>query len=851
MNHHTVSTPAGLVSLSSLSTDADTVGTLHAWLSHPGSAYWGMRHMAPEQISAFFRDWQSSPHRQVHMVRIDGLRVVLAVYYDPAAVELDGSYPHEPGDLGMHLLVAPSRTPVPGTTAAVIGAICETAFGPLGARRVVVEPDIRNTAVHRLNARAGFREGGAVELADKTALLSFCDVGDFRASEIGRTTRAVSSSPPSAGAVPHAHLTGHAMRRAHRHLCAKALAEFSHERLVSPQPTADPDVYEVRAGEERWLFRGRVLPLEHWVVDEGSLRREVAGEPVEPDAPALITALAPVLGIPASLVGVYLEEIAATLGSAAFCLHHRARPVQELAGADLQEVEAAMTEGHPGFVANNGRIGLGLTDRHRYTPEAPATVRLVWLAARRELSHLATVTGLEEDEHYRREFDGDDLDRCDTRLRELGLDPDGYRLIPVHPWQWEHKIAVAFGPDLARRDLVHLGESRSEYRPQQSVRTFFDVTRPERGYVKTALAVQNMGFTRGLSPRYMRDTPAVNDWVAGLVAGDPVLRALDFGVLREVAAVGYTGDAYHRAAESGVSDEGPHTKMIAALWRESPVPRLAEGERAFTLASLLHVDLHGCPLVVEHLERSGADARTWLRALLDAYVLPVARCLLAHGLVFMPHGENVIVVIGPDNLPRRVLFKDIGEEVAVVTDRPLPEGIERIRHVVDAETAALSIHTDVMDGVLRHLAAILDESGVLPASEFWDETRRCLLALGGDGDVDIDRTEIDEATWQALFAPRFKHSCLNRLQLRDTRQMVDLTDQAGSLQFAGTLANPLASSPTDPAGRAGRTNREERTGHEGRTRREKRTSREERSEHVGREAGVRNALLDDGARSVS
>ncbi|WP_370650955.1 IucA/IucC family protein, partial [Dietzia sp.] len=566
-----------------------------------------------------------------------------------------------------------------------------------------------------------------------------------------------------------------------------------------------------------------------------------AGQETELDALRFITEFRDTLGIREEMLPVYLEEISSTLASHAYKQWIGQPSSAELAAGvtggadaaiDFQTIERSMTEGHPCFVANNGRIGLGLTDRHRYTPEAPATVRLVWLAARRELSHLATVTGLEENEHYRREFDGDDLDRCDTRLRELGLDPDGYRLIPVHPWQWEHKIAVAFGPDLARRDLVHLGESRGEYRPQQSVRTFFDVTRPERGYVKTALAVQNMGFTRGLSPRYMRDTPAVNDWVAGLVAGDPVLRALDFGVLREVAAVGYTGDAYHRAAESGVSDEGPHTKMIAALWRESPVPRLAEGERAFTLASLLHVDLHGCPLVVEHLERSGADARTWLRALLDAYVLPVARCLLAHGLVFMPHGENVIVVIGPDHLTRRVLFKDIGEEVAVVTDRPLPEGIERIRHLVDAETAALSIHTDVMDGVLRHLAAILDESGVLTASEFWDETRRCLLALGGDGDGDgdVDRTEVDEATWQALFAPRFKHSCLNRLQLRDTRQMVDLTDQAGSLQFAGTLANPLASSPTDPAGRAGR---------------------EERSEHVGREAGVRNALLDDGARSVS
>ena len=43
-----------------------------------------------------------------------------------------------------------------------------------------------------------------------------------------------------------------------------------------------------------------------------------------------------------------------------------------------------------------------------------------------------------------------------------------------------------------------------------------------------------------------------------------------------------------------------------------------------------------------------------------------------------------------------------------------------------------------------------------------------------------------------LFAPRFEHSCLNRLQLLNTLQMVDLTDQAASLQYAGTLENPVA-----------------------------------------------------------
>ena len=46
-----------------------------------------------------------------------------------------------------------------------------------------------------------------------------------------------------------------------------------------------------------------------------------------------------------------------------------------------------------------------------------------------------------------------------------------------------------------------------------------------------------------------------------------------------------------------------------------------------------------------------------------------------------------------------------------------------------------------------------------------------------------------------LFAPEFKRSCLNRLQLRNNAQMIDLDDPAGNLQFAGTLVNPIARPP--------------------------------------------------------
>ena len=150
----------------------------------------------------------------------------------------------------------------------------------------------------------------------------------------------------------------------------------------------------------------------------------------------------------------------------------------------------------------------------------------------------------------------------------------------------------------------------------------------------------------------------------------------------------------------------------------------------------------------------------------------------------MPHGENLILRVQEQQVVGAFL-KDIGEEMAVLGHRPLPV-MERVRAVVPGEDKALSIFTDVFDGVLRHLAGILDADGVLPADRFWRVVAGILdeyeadhpdLARGISGDID-------------LRAGTFAHSCLNRLQLRNTLQMVDLGDQASSLLFAGDMAQP-------------------------------------------------------------
>jgi siderophore synthetase component/RimJ/RimL family protein N-acetyltransferase len=716
---------------------------LHAWVTHPRSHFWGLQGAEPAAVRREYERIAADPHHHAWLGRDDdGTPLFLAETYDPAHSELAAHYDVAPGDLGMHVLVAPPTVARSGVTSAVMRAVLDFCFADPRVERVVVEPDVGNAAIARKNAEVGFVEERHVRLRDKVARLSFC------------TREAYEMSTP--------HLSPAAIGYAHRRLIAKAIAEFSHERLLAPVEQGDG----FRLGD--LTFRARRYALEHWVVDPDSLRGPL-------DALAFITGLRDTLGIPEKLLGTYLEEISATLAGTAWKYHHRRETAAELVHADFPAIEAAMTEGHPGFVANNGRIGFGRGDHEAYAPEAGRPVRLRWVAVRRDES-LFVAAG-DEHAHYLAELGSETLHRFERQLRGKGVDPDDYRYLPVHPWQWEHKVTVTFAPDVARRAIVPLDAGPDRYRAQQSIRTFLNVDRPDRHYVKTAIAVQNMGFLRGLSPEYMRATPPINEWVAALVNGDDELRAHGFGVLRELASIGYTGDAYHRSGTPSA-----YTKMLAALWRESPVPRLADGERLATMAGLLHRDRAGDALVTALIKASGATPAAWVAAYLRAYLRPVVHCLLRHDLAFMPHGENVILVL-VDHVPRRVFMKDIGEEVAVMNDQPLPPEVERIRIEVSDEIKELAIFTDVFDGFLRHLAGILDADGVLPEREFWELAGDCVRGHAADHPSLTGRLD--------LFRPEFRHSCLNRLQLRNTRQMVDLTDQAGSLLFAGTLENPI------------------------------------------------------------
>ncbi|MEV6506268.1 GNAT family N-acetyltransferase [Streptomyces sp. NPDC051642] len=155
---------------------------LHRWLTHPKAAFWMMQDAKLEDVERAYMEIAADEHQHALLGLQDGVPAFLMEYYDPRHRELVGLYEPLPGDVGMHFLTPATGTPVHGFTRAVITAVMARLFEDPAVERVVVEPDVSNTAVHALNEAVGFVPEREIQKPEKKALLSFCTREQFTAA---------------------------------------------------------------------------------------------------------------------------------------------------------------------------------------------------------------------------------------------------------------------------------------------------------------------------------------------------------------------------------------------------------------------------------------------------------------------------------------------------------------------------------------------------------------------------------------------------------------------------------------------------------------------------------------------
>jgi siderophore synthetase component len=281
------------------------------------------------------------------------------------------------------------------------------------------------------------------------------------------------------------------------------------------------------------------------------------------------------------------------------------------------ESEQSLLLGHRFHPTPKSRSTAG-GDWADYAPETGSRLELRYLAVRADR--------VREDSVSR-----DDLAALD-RLRPV---PTGYRLLPVHPWQFDllrHNANLR----TALRDgtLLDLGGGGPLFTPTSSVRTLHG----QDSFLKFSLNVRITNCVRKNAAYELSSAVALTRLLDN--ADIPGCR-----VLREPA---------YRTVDVGDQElfEG-----FGVIVREGLEGRLRPGVTALLAAAV--ADEY--PLSDAHVSRLVAadGVLDWWRAYLRLLVPPVLSTYFDHGVVLEPHLQNVLVGVDGTGMPAQMLFRDL------------------------------------------------------------------------------------------------------------------------------------------------------------------------------------------------
>ena len=456
-----------------------------------------------------------------------------------------------------------------------------------------------------------------------------------------------------------------------------------------------------------------------------------------------------------------------------------------------------MTEGHPVFVANSGRIGFDAIDYPHTRPKRRGQVALIWLAAHEGRASFACVADLSYDKLMRGGAGpGPARRRSPGSCARGGLDPAHYRLSAGAPLAMGQQDRPAVRRRSGQRRPGLPGAGPDSHRPQQSIRTLFNISRPQRRYVKTALSILNMGFYRGISAAITQRAAAVNDWV-GQPGGQ---RRYPVGAWASRSCARWRSSATATGITSAPAP-GAATPT-RRCWRRSGerarCRACAPGERLMTMAALMHRRRRRRAVLPELIRASGLTSTLGLQAYLRAYLVPQLHCFYrARPGLHPPLRERAAGAAGPRAGAHDPEGHRRGHRGAQSRRRPCPSGSRTWPCASPRRWPPSASSPTPSTACSASWPRSCTSRPRYPQASFWRLVAACILEY-----------QAAHPQLAAQVPPLRPVRADVRPQLPEptaadnNQEMIDLNapDPVASLQFAGTLANPIA--PFAPRGGA-------------------------------------------------
>jgi siderophore synthetase component len=342
----------------------------------------------------------------------------------------------------------------------------------------------------------------------------------------------------------------------------------------------------------------------------------------------------------------------------------------------------------------------------RYAPEARARFPLRFLAVREEVVAEAGDT---------------------ASLDGLGspAPPDGFRVLPAHPWQFRLQAADSGG--WLRRALdaglvLDLGEGTRMVAATSSVRTVYEPVADV--FCKFSLGIRITNCVRTSAWYELAGSVELSRLLA------PIFAAL---ATRYPGAALLAEPGYRTVAASAA----PAYEGLAVIARDGIRPHLLPGVTPLLSASLTEPGSTVMPVLAP---ADPAAVRGWWQAYLRLLVPPVLDLLVTYGVALEPHLQNVLVAVDAAGMPAQVLFRDL-EGTKLVAEHhaallaAMPRGVaDGLRY--GPERAWNRVLYCLVVNHLAEIAAALadrvpDRPEILEAL-LWSDLHDVLAKCGGD-----------------------------------------------------------------------------------------------------------------------
>ncbi|WP_436862414.1 IucA/IucC family protein [Staphylococcus caeli] len=307
---------------------------------------------------------------------------------------------------------------------------------------------------------------------------------------------------------------------------------------------------------------------------------------------------------------------------------------------DLSYSESLVVEGHPTHPLSKTKLPLTTDEVKRYAPEFEKIISLQLMLIHK---NDCVVTSME----------GDDAYMLDTVLPEYRyklkaylapheLELNDYRVILVHPWQYEHVISTKYAQWIEEKRLIPT-PFEVESKATLSFRTMQLIDKPF--HIKLPVNVQATSAIRTVSTVTTVDGPTLSYELQDMLDIYPELQVAmePFGIHANTNA----DDARHLACivrhQPYIADNGI-TLVTASLVNKNPV------DNQVTVDSYLNWVSDGV---------SKDSILRFLSIYAQTLIKPLIAYIQDYGVALEAHMQNTIVNLGP-NYQMRFIVRDLG-----------------------------------------------------------------------------------------------------------------------------------------------------------------------------------------------